>query len=49
MLFGFVLRSALIASTFVLAANATEPCANLAYENHNQIDYGPFALRRLAG
>jgi len=48
MLPGLLSCSALIASIFAFLAQA-ETCATMAYENRNQVDYGPLALSRLAG
>ena len=42
-------RYALLVFAQAFSAVAAEPCADMAYENRNQIDYGPLALGRLRG
>src|SRR4051794_31172797 len=40
-------RFALVA--LALSLPGAEPCGNMAYENRNQIDYGPLPLSHLRG
>ena len=42
-------RYALPLCAVVFSAFRAEPCANMAYENRNQTDYGPLAVRQLRG
>ena len=44
-----LLRYALIVFTLALWAWGAEPCANMAYGNRNQVDYGPLRLKKLRG
>lgn len=42
-------RYVLLPCALVFSAMGAEPCASMAYENRNQIDYGPLALRQVRG
>jgi len=49
MLSGTLTRFALVALVLALSLPGTEPCGKMAYEDRNQVDYGPLPVSQLKG